>query len=150
MSEDVFGMSPLKTEKLLKAKRYYEKVVIEGKDKTEAAAAAGVGQSADAIRSLESSPEFKFLLDTLAETAKNELKPAIIATQTQALQAYRNLILQGDELIRHAKTNADRLAAQKNQRANLDMDFADRALGWLNDGKMGESVDDALDGVILQ
>lgn len=140
----------LNDDKLLLAKQYYSLVKEEGLPKAEAAQAV-VGKNGVSAGAIERSKEYRAVVDAIEESKKRDLRKAATELRKRQLAAYNSLLVAGQRVLRDAETLEEKLAAQENQRKNLELEIVDRTENSVAEPTPSAVADapDILEGVII-
>lgn len=135
---------------LANLKRYYL-AVQDGKSKSDAHKEVFGTASTSAIYKTEHSDDYQFLLVTLNDNTREQIKKELDQVKLKKVRSYSKLISDGDELIEQAKQDGslDSVAkAQENQRRNLGMQLVQEAEDWAGENRNQQS-NDILDAIII-
>lgn len=131
---------------LIIARQYYERVGA-GEDK-ELVAKDLTGRKKDVVK-IENSDEYLAIVSAASQLEKEELKRDIEVLKRKQIKTYSSLLDKGEELMNEAESFEQKVAAQANQRANLDSTVTDRAIAWNGEDRNKIDTGDILEGVII-
>lgn len=129
---------------LIKAREYYEK---KATSSTEEAALEVYGHKS--VKKIESTPEYLAIVSAASQVEKAELKKEVEQLKRKQIKSFAKLLDKGEEILDSAESIEEKIAAQANQRANLQLDVVDRALAWDGEDRNQNDLGDVLEGIIL-
>lgn len=140
----------MKNKSLAQIREFYTRTAIDG----EAASSAykdvfGLkSASSTEIAKLRESDEYNMVAHAVDQVIMARLKNEVEAVQRKKVRMYSSLLDKGQELIDAAESTDEQLAAQKNQRENLNVEFFD-AFSENRNTNPSKDFSDVLDGIII-
>ena len=135
----------INNKELIKAREYYD-LVESGKSRKEAALIAYGNKAPFRIEATE---EYIAVINAVARVQQIELAQEIEETRRKQLKHYSKMLDRGDEIYEQAETTNEKIAAQANQRANLELTLVDKNLAWNSENRNDVDMGDILEGVLV-
>lgn len=138
----------MKHRSLVQIRDFYTRMQVDGEAATNAYKAAFGVKSASSsdIQKIVTSDEYNMIAAAVDKVVAENLQREIRRTQAKKIRMYSSLLDRGQDLIESAETHDEKIAAQENQRKNLQVDFID----VFADNRNQQDYGDALDGIIIE